>query len=250
MAVGNNSPLSNAKALQRWHRRIGLAGAVFFVVLIATGLLLNHSDGLRLDARYVRAPLLLDLYHISPPRASIHFAAGGHLVSQLGTRLYLDARELPEKAEQLVGAIESHDTLVIAIAGKLLLLSPEGKLIERLDGADGVPAGMRRLGRSGTGQALVLQAAHGYYTADLARLHWNPSDATDVAWADPVQVPPDVEERLLDAYRGTGLPFERVILDIHSGRILGEWGVYLVDGAAALFLTLVATGLWMWIRQR
>lgn len=28
---------------------------------------------------------------------------------------------------------------------------------------------------------------------------------------------------MLAAYRGTGLPLERVTLDIHSGRILGEW---------------------------
>ena len=53
----------------------------------------------------------------------------------------------------------------------------------------------------------------------------------------------------MQAYRGGGLPLERVILDLRSGRIVGQWGVYVVDGAALLFLALVITGLWMWATQ-
>ena len=53
----------------------------------------------------------------------------------------------------------------------------------------------------------------------------------------------------MQAYRGSGLSLERVILDLHSGRIVGQWGVYVVDGAALLFLALVITGLWMWMKQ-
>jgi hypothetical protein len=47
--------------------------------------------------------------------------------------------------------------------------------------------------------------------------------------------------RLVETYRGKGLPLERVLLDIHSGRILGAWGV---DAVSVLFLGLVLTGLW------
>jgi uncharacterized iron-regulated membrane protein len=48
----------------------------------------------------------------------------------------------------------------------------------------------------------------------------------------------------MQTYRRGGLPLERVILDLHSGRIVGDWGVYVVDGAALLFLALVITGMW------
>jgi len=51
-------------------------------------------------------------------------------------------------------------------------------------------------------------------------------------------------------YRGKGLPGERVILDIHSGRILGYVGVLLVDFMAILFLLLAMSGIWMWYKYR
>ncbi len=58
-------------------------------------------------------------------------------------------------------------------------------------------------------------------------------------------MPCGLRGRLVEAYRGKGLLLERVLLDVHSGRILGAWGVYLVDAAAVLFLGLVLSGLWM-----
>ncbi len=235
--------------MQQWHRRVGMTGAVFFVFLITTGLLLNHTGALGLGKRFVETPWLLDLYRISAPAPPVAFSAGEHFVSRLGDRLYLDTKELPERAEHLIGGLKLGDTLLIAVPGKLLVVSPQGELIERIDGADGVPAGMNRIGLTASGQ-LVIRAAHGDYLADLEKLDWRKSTTADVGWATPVTLSPELHQRLVQAYRGGGLPLERVILDLHSGRIVGQWGVYVVDGAALLFLALVITGLWMWMKQR
>ncbi len=235
--------------MQQWHRRVGMTGAVFFIFLITTGLLLNHTGALGLGKRFVETPWLLDLYHISAPEPPVAFSAGEHFVSRLGNRLYLDTKELPQRAQQLIGGLKLDDTLVIAIPGKLLVVSPTGELIERIESAEGVPAGMNRIGLTVSGQ-LVIRAAHGDYLPDLEKLDWRKSATADVGWATPVTLPPELEKKLLQAYRGSGLPLERVILDLHSGRIVGQWGVYVVDGAALLFLALVITGLWMWVKQR
>ncbi len=235
--------------MQQWHRRVGMTGAVFFVFLITTGLLLNHTGALGLGKRLIQTPWLLDLYHISAPEPPVAFSAGEHFVSRLGDRLYLDTKELPERGEHLIGGLKLGDTLLIAIPGKLLVISPTGELIERIDSADGVPAGMKRIGITASGQ-LVIRAAHGDYLPDLEKLDWRKSATANVDWATPVTLPPELEEKLMQAYRGSGLPLERVILDLHSGRIVGQWGVYVVDGAALLFLALVITGLWMWAKQR
>jgi len=226
-----------------------MTGAVFFVFLITTGLMLNHTGALGLGKRYVETQWLLDLYHISAPEPPVAFSAGEHFVSRLGDRLYLDTKELPERAERLIGGLKVGDTLLIAIPGKLLVVSPTAELIERIDSADGVPAGMKRIGLTASGQ-LVIRAAHGDYLADLEKLDWRKTKTADVGWATPVTLPPELEEKLMQTYRGGGLPLERVILDLHSGRIVGQWGVYVVDGAALLFLALVITGLWMWMKQR
>ncbi len=243
---GNNS---SRASLQQWHRRVGMTGAVFFVFLITTGLLLNHTGALGLGKRFVETPWLLDLYRISAPEPPVAFSAGDHFVSSLGDRLYLDTKELAERAERLIGGLKIGDTLLIAIPGKLLIVSPTGELIERIGSADGVPAGMKRIGLTPSGQ-LVIRAAHGDYLADLEKLDWRKSTTADVDWATSLPLPPELEEKLMQAYRGSGLPLERVILDLHSGRIVGQWGVYVVNGAALLFLALVITGLWMWVKQR
>lgn len=39
---------------------------------------------------------------------------------------------------------------------------------------------------------------------------------------------------------------ERVILDLHSGRLLGNYGVYFSDIVALLMVFLAGSGLWLW----
>ncbi|MGH8592110.1 MAG: PepSY domain-containing protein, partial [Gammaproteobacteria bacterium] len=156
--------------------------------------------------------------------------------------------ELAEHEGPLLGAVQVGRMLVVAVPDEILLLTPAGEVIERLSGADGVPAGMRSIGRDSAGR-LIVRGAHGDYSADVERVEWRHEVDPEVTWAEPVTLPPALRGRLVEAYRGKGLTLERVLLDIHSGRILGAWGVYLVDAAAVLFLGLVLTGLWMWSRR-
>jgi hypothetical protein len=219
---------------------------------VTTGLTLNHTDTLRLDRRFVNAEWLLDWYRIAPPAETPGFRVGDQgdrIVSGLGDRLYLDTRELAGQAGPLLGAVSIEGALVIAVPDQLLLSTPEGELIERLGGADGVPAGMSRIGRGPRGR-LIVRGAHGDYSADLERVEWRSEIDPVVSWAEPIDLPSGLRKRLNEAYRGKGLSMERVLLDLHSGRIWGVFGVYLVDAAAVLFLGLSVTGLWMWWRRR
>lgn len=49
---------------------------------------------------------------------------------------------------------------------------------------------------------------------------------------------------------GRWISAERIVLDVHSGRILGPAGPYLMDGAAIALLLLAASGIWGWARIR
>ena len=46
------------------------------------------------------------------------------------------------------------------------------------------------------------------------------------------------------------ISWERLLLDIHSGRVLGSLGVVLVDLMALLFMLMAASGVWIWSRRR
>ncbi|MGH8613777.1 MAG: PepSY domain-containing protein [Gammaproteobacteria bacterium] len=236
-------------SLRSWHRTVGVVSALFVALLAVTGLLLNHSPGLQLSKRYVQIPLLLDLYHIELPEETLSFQVDDAWVSQVGARLYLNSIQVADFADRLIGTAKLDNTIIIGVPHQLLFLNTEGHLVEKLGDADGVPAGMRRLGVTASGE-LAIEAAHGTYIADLERLAWRHTDAAAANWSQAAPLPPAFRERLARAYRGAGLPLERVLLDVHSGRFLGTWGVYLVDAMAVLFLVLAASGFWMWIGRK
>jgi len=235
--------------LHFWHRTVGICSALFVVLLVSTGLLLNHSSELALDKHPVDNELLLDLYHIGSGVVPVSVRAGGHWISQLGDRLYLDRGFVTGVQGDLIGAVATADLLVVASGDRLILLTPAGRVAEVLEAVDGVPAGMQGIGRDARG-GIRIRAAHGDYRVDLDSLAWREQPGVAVQWSRPATTPAALQEALLRDYRGNGLPLERVLLDIHSGRILGEMGVYLMDTVALVFLLLASTGIWMWVRRR
>ena len=67
--------------------------------------------------------------------------------------------------------------------------------------------------------------------ADESLLGWE--ETRDAPVPRAAEAPPaDALDAALAAYRGIGLPWERVVLDLHSGRILGRLGPWLMDAAA------------------
>lgn len=235
--------------LHFWHRTVGICSALFVVLLVSTGLLLNHSSELALDKHPVDNGLLLDLYHIGSDVEPVSIHAGRYWISKLGGRCYLDGRFVTAMQGALIGALATDDILLVAVGTKLLLLTPEGQIAEVLDSMDGVPAGMQAIGVDAQGRPLV-RAAHGDYRLDLATLEWREQGSVTGQWSHSGPTPTQLRQSMLRDYRGNGLSLERILLDVHSGRILGHWGVWLIDAVAVVFLLLATTGIWMWARRR
>ena len=233
----------------RWHRRTGIASALIVLLLAVTGLFLNHTDQLNLDQRFIQNENLLNWYHIAPPQSPASFALGENRVTRIGNRLYFNDRELEQESEVLWGIAEQQGMIVLALEDKLLLLTADGEQIEKLSGYDGVPAGMTAIGMTEYGE-LVIRAAHGDYLADLNALAWEDYEEIAAEWSVASGIPVALENDLLGLYRGKGLSWERLLLDMHSGRLLGDVGVYLIDLAALLFIFLALSGSWMWLRKR
>ena len=221
---------------------------MFVIMLVITGFMLNHTDGFDLEHTYVQDSLLLQMYNIHPQQPPKGFHAGQHWVSQVGGRVYFDQTEVLENVDQLIGAVMIDDEIVIAHDNHLLITDNRGGIIEQLGGSEGVPAGMRALGASNSG-LLVIRGSHGDYQVDLDALDWREENIIAATWSSSEYIPDSLQAELLQLYRGKGLPYERVVQDIHSGRILGNWGVIIVDAAAILFFLLAISGVWMWCKK-
>jgi hypothetical protein len=239
----------SVRKLGRWHQLMGLIATVFVMLLVITGILLNHTQGLSLDRRYVQAEWLLDWYGIRLPDTPVSYRADGRWITQIGERLYLNNIEIAVANGRLIGAVALDEILVIAVEGQLLLFTQTGALVERLGGPQGVPAGMQRIGLNHR-QQLVIKGAHGYYIADKSLLSWRETRSVMADWAESETLVPILHETLRRAYRGKGLSVERLLLDVHSGRILGPAGVIMIDAAAILLLLLAASGIWLWAKRK
>ncbi len=228
-----------------WHRYIGVSAALLVVILAITGLMLNHTGKLQLDSRYVSNNWLLDQYGIRAPARIRSYQVENRWLSQWGERLFLDQIDVGATHEKLLGALYYGGMLVLALESEVWLLTPEGELIEKLGGNEGIPAGMSAIGMTDEGHVAVM-AAHGVYTADRDLVIWQDAPEAITVWIDSEDLPVSLHQRLLEKYRGQGLPLERVILDLHSGRLFGRYGVYVMDAAAVLMLFLAFSGSWIW----
>jgi hypothetical protein len=248
----HNKKKSRAKLLRSlyiWHRYIGISTAIFVIVLAFTGLVLNHTDELELDAVYVQSEALLDWYGINTPEGLNSHTSGLISITAVNDQIFWGNKRLTHISAPLAGMLTYSDLVVIASGGALSLFTPDGELVEKLDNVAGVPTGVLAIGI--TPQALLaVKTARGIYLTDENLLEWSRAANPDVAWSVAAPTTPSLTEDLKKAYRGTGLPIERIMLDLHSGRILGRAGVYIMDAAATGFLLLAVSGVWLWMRRQ
>lgn len=242
--TSNNGNRRARQWFRRGHRWVGLSVVVFVLFLAISGVTLNHASDLGLDRRYVGWSWLLDAYGIQAPAPSASYGDGGHRVTLLGERLYLDGLDTGQRLSMLTGLI-AVDQLVLATAEQgAHLFTSSGELVESIDLQAGLPGPIERLGRV-DGLAIIQSNGQLFRSdAEFAGFEpWEISPSTETSWSVPT--PPDAAElaALDEAWRGRGLTVERMVLDLHSGRIFDLPGVLLMDLVALCMIVLGLSGL-------
>ncbi len=226
-----------------WHRRLGLLALVLLIILSITGIMLNHTESLELDSHNIDNRLLLDWYGLNPSGEPLSFQAGQHIVTQWDQQLFLNDRLITTTHEPLLGAINNKDVMVILLSNTILLLDDTGSLIEQLQPAF---SPFQRLGQFNN-LACIEAADKKKYIADQDIISWQLIQIDKIDWSLPTVLNSSQKEQIRRSYRGSGLSLERVILDLHSGRLFNEnWGVYLMDASAVIMILLGMSGVWVW----
>jgi hypothetical protein len=239
-----------ASTMRRLHRTFGAGAALFIILMVLSGIAINHSGGLGLDKRHLSQPFLLSWYGLDGPEQIHSFAVGNDWLSFAGSQLYFN--DIPvETISNGVGAVVIGDLLVAAGSDELLLLNQAGQLIERSPwgppGADVIES----IGVFADG-AVVVQSASQLWVTDAELLNWQPAEKTNIAtrWSSPEPVPLNLHEAITQQYRGNGPSLERVLLDVHSGRIFGSIGILVYDLLALAVGFLAISGVILWWRGR
>ena len=142
--------------------------------------------------------------------------------------------------------------LIVVSAEQVSLISMQGERVDRLDyPAQRTPV---RAGRSAQGVVLEftapvlwLQLNQGMTALETVQTGSN----GEVIWAKKSALPETLRASIAQHYQGEGITLERLLLDVHSGRIAGRLGVYVMDAVAiAMLLLVISGGILAWLRRR
>lgn len=233
--------------LWRWHRRVGIVTSLFVLLVSITGILLNHTEDLSLADKPLRQSWLLSLYGIHAPTVS-SYSVGDQWLSHLGgDSLYFGDQKLTYCSGPLRGAVVRESFIAAACAEELLLLTPQGQVIERIGAVLGLPVPIQGLGVCA--ESLCLQSAGQLYLADTDQLQWQVFAGAGVTLSEVQPLPENLADTLTDNYYGSAITWERVLLDLHSGHLL-QLGPWLMDLVGLMLILLAVTGLTMWYSGR
>ncbi|MDX1914587.1 MAG: PepSY domain-containing protein [Methylophilus sp.] len=234
------------RLLRHWHARFGAIAALFFLFLATSGLALNHTDILSLSKQELNATWLTRWYGLKPSVPKMGFVLEeGYLVEADG-RWLLNGQFIAHNSSAVVGALTWHDLYVVASPNILYLYTKDGQLVDKLTESALPEPKIEAIGKTANEQQLLLKGLQKTYISEDG-LNWLPANASGIAWAQAKVLPADIAHRIKPLLLPT-INAERVLLDVHSGRIFGYYGPLLMDIVAIILMLLSVTGVWMYWR--
>lgn len=237
-----------ASLARRLHRSFGTGAALFVIWMVLSGIAINHSSDLGMDQRPLQQSWLFDWYGLGGPQNIYSFAAGDNWLSFAGSQLYLDGEPVSTVTNG-VGAVASGQLLIAAASDELLLLDQQGSLVERLPWDQAGP--VEAIGLLPQG-GIVVRSMQQLWLTDADLLAWKKLEdiTTRPLWSHSAPAPEDIQQVIRQHYRGENLNQERLLLDLHSGRIFGPAGVFIFDLLALAVGFLALSGLLLWLRGK
>ena len=240
------------RILRPWHRRLGLFSVLFVVLLAITGVLINHSDDFNLDKTTVKQAWLLDYYGIQAPEYSVSFVPPNlessvslPILHATDNLLWQNDSLILEATNKVLSAVNFQSMIVAIDDRQLYLLNLQGQLQETQNTSTGLPTSLVALGVSAN--KLFLKTHQGVYQSDENLIEWHLTDDSNVQW---IATNSTVSKDVILASRSANLHWERVILDLHSGRLFGSLTVWIWDLFAFALLLVSFSGCWIWLKQK
>ena len=204
------------RTILRLHYSVGLASALFVILLALTGLVLNHNDTWPLLQQPLPLKLAQSIYGLTPINHG--------------------------KAEECPNAISvarisfADDRRQFQICSNgIEWLTAEGDLIERMTQTLGLPGTLYAY--ADCQNSLCINTSKGFFRFN--ETHWQ-----------AITAPQYLDWQHLSDAPLTSLTWERLVLDIHAGRFLGSFKGLLVDIIALAMIFLAVSGCYSWWQGR
>lgn len=214
--------------------------------------MINHAHHMGLDKRGVKIEWLLDYYGIGQPGRINNFAVIPSSLVGIDNQLWLDNSLILESALPVQAAIWYQEQIIAIDAKQLYIFNHLGQLLETQNSSSGLTPPLKNLSVTGDNLVLLL-TQDGPLIADQLLIDWRSVDLTLTDKQPSHQ--PDAQATalspdLVTLSRSKHLSWERVMLDLHSGRLFGDWSIWLWDLFALALVVLTLSGLWMWQHKK
>jgi len=250
--MSNKNLIQVSSVFRKGHRTLGLTVIPLIVILLLTGILLNHSEDLDLDSVPLSYGLLKLVYGVQTDEELVGFLVEGYWLTVYRNRLILNSTPFTECSQPLKGAVMKGGFFIALCSDSLVFVTPQGQLVERVGPSHGLPQPLQQIGSNGDADVIFLADSIDKWKLNLANLQKTKITAAHelINWSKPANYPKELLEEVSTHLIIDDINLERLILDIHSGRVLGTVGVFLADFAAVLMAMLAISGFLMWVRKR
>jgi uncharacterized iron-regulated membrane protein len=238
--------------LREWHRKLGIIAAFFIVFLSISGVALNHTTTLSLAHQPITNTWLLDHYGIAPPTDVRSYQHKNNTLQVTNNHLWLNDSLLLESASELVAATfisstQNTHTILAVSSSQIYLFNQQGDLIDQLGEESGIPNNINAFNVDNNN--VTVRTPMGYFQTNTDFFEWQKiTFIVEPEWLKPVEVSEYTKAKAKLLYRSQFLTLERIILDAHSGRIFGLFGVLFMDAVAVLLILLSISGVYIWVR--
>ena len=235
----------------KWHRSIGVFSAGFMFFLALSGLVLNHAHTIGLDKQSIHLKPLLSWYGIEIQTSHSGYSFGNSWLSNQQNSLYWNDKKIIE-CLKLQTALLYQSFILALCSEKIIVLTTKGLIVEVISELPEQLVDIASMPKNNEANPfLLLQGEFKNYHFDLENLKFTP---VDVIFSTTNKVktgvlPSPLLSRLNNIATDHSITWERLLLDLHSGRFFGQAGIILVDLLALMFIFLSISGAWLWLRR-
>lgn len=230
--------------LHRTHRYLGISCAFFALLLAITGLILLRSDSWNLAQTKPPASLIRSLYDLPIPKlTSYKIAEDWWSFSE--TMLWKNNTLAIEHCSEPIQIFKLEFGTCVINADELILLDPNAKLIDRIDSKNGLPLKTPLIAAMFKDNSLLLKNDHeSMESSDF--LNWTSTERSiSFKPLNSTATPPTLLNDLLKQNSPDSISWERVMLDLHSGRLLGKFGPWMMELSAWGLILLTLSGCYL-----
>ncbi len=232
------------------HRWSGIILLIPLTIACLTGLILNHTVDLDLSKRHVTTGWIQTRYGMTLGGEPKPFGLDGKAYAATWDGKIFHRKHIIAEPSPLVGAVPLRDGTAIVTTSAVHYFGLDGALIETLDSISLPATPISKAGRT-TDLALVLETPSGTFTSDTNLLSFTASPSVQKTnWSTPAKATEADLKTWKTTFSGDGIPLDRLILDLHSGRFFGTIGKWIYDLTVIGVLVLSATGLVLFFCRR